>query len=373
MPWSHGYGLSEVYISSDGTWTITRREYVDRKQRYTITARGELITQAQSERPYSGEDVSGTFNENWVGVKDGTTLRVTSRRKSAYWEWLSAMQRERLEDYENPLPALDQVRDEPALSSQAAPDHDDQKAAAQVTDSEDKPGSDSLEDAAVPVLDSPDTSSLTAPTTSQETRLAKQATREMLDNHYTAVSVVFNMRNQLIDIEILRDHWFFHVYDAACFVDPYLYLTTDRQRVLHRCLIDQSEQLPRVERIHSVVLAPWPRQPDRRCRLVHDPLRGLCILQPDGTRHWFDSETLQQLGSDKLPGNWEPEYASFDLRPGYHNAFLGHALTKAQYERCMRGILLTFLACLLGLVSIWRPPKSSIGQQTSLPENAYDD
>lgn len=328
MPW-RGHGLSEVYISSEGTWTITRRGYADREARYTITADGSLSTVYDRSLPYQGEDVSGAFNDAWQGVAEGTSLRVTSRRGTGYRDWLGAMRKERLENYLNPLPGEAAETAEPAAEPENTTDG-------------------SSPDSAAGQMDT-----------------AALNTRELLDRAYSAVTVVFNMRDELVDIEVLDDHWFFLVYDAACFADPYIYLTTDRQRMLHKLRVDQGSELPRIELLSSSKLDLGPEIPSRRCRVVRDPQRGICILQSNGMRYWFDPDTLEAAGSDKLPGVWEPEYAAFDLRPGRHSHFLGEPLTKAQYNRVMRAIMLVFLVSLLGLAMLWRPQWKSTSALTT--------
>jgi hypothetical protein len=315
MPWE-GFGIAEVYITPAGNWLISRREYVDRVPRYQINPNSTYVPLRESITPYRDADVSGSFSSNRQVTPAGSTLRITSRRGTGYRLWMQLMRDDpRLADYLNPLPG-----GQPAEAA-----------------------------AEVPFVG--------------PLRLKQ---RELLDAMPSGITVIFNQHEQIVPVTVLPGHWLYEVYDSACYVDPYVYVTTDRQRVLHKLRLTDHGDTTAVSVERSVELAAHGAAPaSSRCRLVHDPRRGICILRTDGSVEVYDPQTLEHSASEQLPGVWEIEYAAYDLRPGTYNPQLGTPLTRRQYERAMQGLMLGFLASLLGLALLWRPQWKSTSAATT--------
>jgi hypothetical protein len=332
MPW-FGSGLNSVFVLADGTWIISRSTYVDRKQRYEISADGELQTFSDRGvfRIGLAEDVSGGFSPGARTTKAGQSL-IAIKPSAEYYSWLSGLRHDGDHDFLNPLPTTD--RPPPyTVSAQEV----------QLTlHPGDKPSTTSAGDATAYYHD------------------------QVLTPPKTGVAVRLNQRVRLMEFLILPGHWYFDIADDAAFIDPYLYITTDRQRMLHKLRIeDPPGQLPEML-VERSALTGVPQSSSPHCQIGLDPRQGrLFLLRPEGDRFWFDPDTLEPAGQDKLPGNWEPEYAQLSQFPGPFSPYFGTPLSERGYNRLMQAAMLVFLASLLGLSLLWRPRWKSTSAATT--------
>jgi hypothetical protein len=312
MP-SFGFGLAGVTIRPEGEWVIRRLHYADRMGRYTILPDGELVRQkdhgAELER-----DRSGSFLSSRVYMTNGHTLKISASSSTTR---IIRNQREQ------------------ALASKGV-----ELPAAGFTAKRAEIGA---------VLEPP------------------------------SVFITVFSAQQAQRFSVLKGRHYYEMIDAACFRSPYIWITTGKLDQLHRISAsdtgtddpatpDRDESIEVVE-LNSVELDIPAQSNDTS--LGKDPHSGrLYIVTASGDRYWFDPETLEQTGRDRLPGHWEPEYAvlaatrSRSDYPAYGDD-VGVPLTRAGYERLMRGLMLVFLASLTVLAVRWRKPWKYISEATT--------
>jgi len=153
---------------------------------------------------------------------------------------------------------------------------------------------------------------------------------------------------------VLAGHHFFPVFDSWGYVDPHLWLTSDRVRYLHRLYASDRDGEVRVTAEQTVALK-LKEEAQRGCTVGFDPFRDqVFLVTASGQRYWFNPQSLASAGQDQLPGCWLPEHAEIgNLRPGY-NFDLGVPLTHAGYERLMRVLMIVFLLSLVWRAIQWR-------------------
>jgi hypothetical protein len=347
LPW-FGLGLNSVYILEDGKWIIIRSAYLDRQRRYELEPDGRLRTDRDPGVFTGGlaADVSGGFSPGARMTKLGRSA-ISIKPGQPYRAWMFSLRSDGDYAYLNPLPADDPLtpltvtaRTVPLLSADRA---------------DPKPG------------------------TTDPPRIKDEALRSPA----SGIAVHLNQRTRIEQFVILPGHWFFDISDDVAYIDPYLYFTTDRQRMLHRLRFDEPPGGHAQLTIDRSVPLDIPVDTENSCRIGMDPIRNeLFLLRSDGTRYWFDPASLKRTGEDQLPGVWEAEYAQLSLMPGGFNpyAYYGTPLSRRNYERLMQGAMLVFLASLLGLSMLWRPRWNSTSaaatadsSSSAAPESAQSD
>lgn len=299
LPW-YGFGFQGGFIEPDGTWVLNRDGYADRKKRYVIKPGGSLEASRES-GIFQGDDISGSYRGAGVLMARRSALRVKSA--PGYYEWMS------------------QQRDLAVTNKRAA-----------------RPR------AADP------------PVERSAAHFADNADRAQAEFGPMSVIVSITTANDVLAFPVLSHESYFSVFDSACFTDPNLWITTGHLKALHRIHASDAADRPAVKELATVKL-DIPAAPDFDSLLLHDPLlKRLALLLPDGRRYWFDPESLELLGQDKLPGRWEREYASFGSTLGRYGLRTGFGMTEAQYKLAMRSLMLVFLASLLWLAWQWRAP-----------------
>jgi hypothetical protein len=322
-PWAD-YGLTGVYITDKGTWTIARRQYADRQTRYVFEPEGAFTTSSGS-TTYQGQDVSGGNTPHYTPA--GNT--VTVNPAPPYYAWMRSLRSTGGDArYLNDLPAQ-------------------------------------------PPDTAPVDSSLFAPRSSVGQGASKDTTY-LGEPSFIQVKIG-NPASALRVAHVLPGHWFYDIYDDMSSVDGTLWLTSDNQRMLHRLQVIETD--PEHPQIAVQASVPLPFEPTwHNCRIGVDPLREqLYILLADGRRYWFDPLNLELIESEQLPGVWEMEYASWSTRPGPYSPYLGSPLTKLQHDRILRSAMLVFLASLLGLALLWRPQWKSTSAATTADSSSSAD
>jgi hypothetical protein len=337
MPW-FGSGLNSVFVLADGTWVITRSAYLDRRQRYEISPDGALRTFSDRSAFKIGvaEDASGGFSAGARTTQAGSSIGV--KPSAEYYAWQSNLESHGGFAFLNPLPA-----------NEPAPPYSVTAAEVQLK---------------LHAGEEPRT------TGDEEVYYHDQT----LPPAETGVSIRLNQRDRLVQFDLLPRHWFYEVADDIAFIDPHLYITTDRQRMLHKLRIDDDRAGLPMLHVECSVATGAPVSFSPRCQVGLDPRQHkLFLLRPDGSRFWFDPDTLAPLGGDQLPGVWEPEYAQFSLRPGPFSPYFGEPLSQRGYERLMQAAMLVFLASLLGLSLLWRPQWKSTSAVTTADSSSSED
>lgn len=324
-PWAD-LGLSGLFVAPDGTWNITRQQYADRQQRYELSPEGSLTTYTGG--MYRGDDVSGGTRLRPYITPAGNTATINPA--PPYYAWLRSLRPggNGDKDFRNELPK-ELPSSEPVPARRLAP---------RVEGLPHRIGTDS----------------------------------EYLEKE-SYVQIKFSNFQSSREARVLPGHWFYDVFDDMAAIDSTIWLTTDKQRMLHRLrLIEDDPDHPLVAVERSAMLPFDPTS--HNCRIGLDPLRQeLFILLSNGMRYWFDPVTLEPHDSEQLPGVWEREYASWDIRPGKYSQYIGAPLTEAQYDRIMRAAMLVFLASLLGLALLWRPQWKSTSAATTADSSSNAD
>jgi len=308
MPWV-GTTLSTVFISQDGAWEINRNGYADRMSRYVISPTGRLTRFADTSGSYLDKDVSGVEHGGSKMMKSRNYVDVKLRPMSPYIAWRKALRA--TEDYPD------------AISADG------------------------------------------------NTSFTESADRFIAGYNDYVLVCTFGVPPYELH-EVLQGHHYFPVFDSWAYIDPYLWITTDRVSHLSRIYVSDREGEMRVAEDVSVPIdlgVPI----ERDCTVGIDPLNHqLFIVLATGDRFWFDPDTLGRLDRDMLPGCWAPEYASLgNMRPGY-NFDLGWPLTQRGYERLMRVLMLVFLLSLLYLAVQWRQAWRYIAGATTVDSSLND-
>jgi hypothetical protein len=303
LPW-FGFGMQGVFIEPSGDLIIHREGYADRMKKYIYKANGALQKHRGSS-VYQGEDVSGSYRGVGVLMSKSSALRL--RSGPGYHKWQEALRND----------VLKKAKGKTAPSDDALPD-----------------------DPAVPA--SP--------------RFFPDQEPDGKDYGPMNVTVKITNSQGLHDFPILTSYNYFSVFDSACVADPDLWLTSGHLKHLHH--VYASDAGARVD-VHELLTKDLaiPDPPDFDSALLLDPLSGrLELLLSDGRRYWFDPQSLDPLGEDKLEGYWEREYASAGNVLGRFGLRTGFGFSKSGHDRVMRALMIVFLASLLGLAWMWRTP-----------------
>ncbi len=301
MPW-FGFGLAGVFVEQDGRWVIHREGYADRMRKYQISPAGLLSRFEESGVYDQNLDTSGSKGRG-TQLPGGGVLNVKPSRH--YYDWLQQVRNGNGED--------------PAAASSSG-NRGAGQAGAQRT--EPLPG------------------------------YAKSVAEVAAAEPYVILRVYKDDRPQLY--RVLSGYHYYPVFDSACYVAPWLWLTTDRLKFIHRIYVDDSAG-PSVIRVESTLPFDAGQAVDRDTSMGFDQRRNqLFILLSDGRRFWLDPQTLKLERQDQLPGVWQAEYACLgDARADY-NFERGYPLTKGQYQLLMRSLVVVFLGSLLYLAVRWR-------------------
>jgi hypothetical protein len=288
-----GVGLRGVFVQPDGTWIIRRANYADRMGRYEIDPAGNLTAFAGSLREDGpNQELLNPLGKGYhdIYLPGGQTLKVQPSRQYH-------IQRRAYRDaHVAPLPTLP-----------------------------------------------------TPPPVGTEP--ANAAVLEGWKEPYVKVMVY---GEELLVHPILPDRTFFMIIDSWYFDHPDLWLTTNQLRELHHVRATVKDGAVVVKVIKSIPLQ-LPVKPEFDTAIGLDPQRNLLyILLPTGERFWFDPQSLEARGQDKLPGVWEREYGQVSLQlarrefPQYSQAG-GWPLTEEGYLRLMRVLTVIFIGSLLWL------------------------
>lgn len=313
MPW-YGFGLAGVFVEQDGRWVIHREGYADRKRKYQLSPAGALSRFTESDVYDQNRNTAGSKGRG-VQLPGGGVLNVKPSRH--YYDWLQYMRSGKGERQ-----AESALRGAPGTAVQTGPARPAQLPGYGASPAEIAAGT-----------------------------------------PYVILRVYKDDKPHLY--RVLSGHHYFPVYDSVCYVAPWLWLTTDRLRYIHRIYLDDSSGQVELREAGTQVLDPGARI-DRDTSLGLDRRQGrLFILLSGGQRCWFDPRTLQLLSRDQLPGVWEAEYACLgDPRRDY-NFERGYPITKAQYQLLMRSLVIVFLGCLLYLAVRWRHAWNFIAAATT--------
>lgn len=358
MPWS-GRGFRLVYIDKDGDWVLNRVGYADRMMRYEVSPNGTLTRFADQSFEGSTTDISGIPHGGTPVLSWGAKVKV--KGSAAFHLWTQRVKRAAHMDYGPPLP-------EPSADS-AVEGGAASGAQAQQAETQDSTGA-PLE----PGL------SLT-----RHLPWYVQLADQMMQDHASAVpiDVYLNLAATPAEREhtvaLLIGHHYFPVFDSWALVEPYLWLSTDRLKYLHKVHVTQAGD--------DAVLIPEKSVPldlgvqvDRSTVMGVDPERKLLfILLATGDRFWFDPQTLDPAGHDKLPGDWRYEYGEIMDGPRY-SLYRGLPLSEGGYQRIMGGLMLVLLAALIGLTllgrHIWKSTSATTtaasSSSASLPSTLQD-
>jgi hypothetical protein len=166
-------------------------------------------------------------------------------------------------------------------------------------------------------------------------------------------TIVRIYRNDIpYEFPVLVGYHHYAVYDCACFVSPYLFLTTNQLEYIHRLYIDDTKGIVVQEQLSRPLGVS--NRTGHDAVMAREPKSGLmALLVTSGDRIWIDPRSLKIVRRDKLPGNWEPEYAAIFNGHGAYSFELGYPLTERGYKLLMRSTVIIFLAGLLWLASLW--------------------
>lgn len=332
MPWS-GRGLGHIYIDAEGNWVINRTGYADRYKRYAISASGTLTRTREANFIGAESDISGISHGGTPVLSWGAKLKV--KASISYREWVT-----RYRDEHKP----DQAKGEPG------------------TDPEKEIGA-TGRDIAPAAQDVPLRSHL--PT---YVRLADEAMRS--GDSYIPIEVMperatSESDKRRVDL-VLKGHHYFPVFDSWAFIEPDLWLTSDRLRYLHHLRVEPDGKSAKVLVEKSVPLDLGAAIVDRSAVAGVDPVaKQLFIVLASGERFWFDPQSLAMTKTEKLPGVWEFEYAEIGYTGKGYSFYRGSPLTKNAYERIIGGLMVVFLGSLLGLGLAWRSTWRSTAEATT--------
>jgi hypothetical protein len=307
------YGLRDVWVEADGTWTILREGYLDRMRTYRIPPSGVLWRDQEKIEYFSAVDVSGIAHGSNKLMARGSLLDVKASKR--YWELLR-----RLRPGGSPPPDRTEVD-----TSEAS-------------------------DASAELASEAYTLPSYADNASTDAKVAEDAQAQMgaIDEK---AAVVVKTRGGLLEqsTRVLEGHNYYPSMDSYAFIDPDLWLTTDGQRYLHRVHASDTSGQVEISALLSVEL-----EPDKRiakdCVIGLDPSQGaLFLLRANGERSWFEAETLAPLRDNRLPGVWEQEYATFGPGTFEYTHDQGVPLSRSDFMLMMRVLMVVFLASLLVL------------------------
>jgi hypothetical protein len=301
MPW-YGFGLAGVFVEQDGRWVIHREGYADRKRKYVITPSGALEKFDDSGVYDPKLDTSGSKGRG-TQLPGGGVLNL--KPSHHFYGWL---------------------RDVRAGGSETEADA---KLSAGV-----KPGA------------------VGAGTAAPLPQYGESLADAQASTPYVILRVYINSKPT--EYRVLAGYHYFPVYDSVCYSAPWLWLTTDKVRFIHKIYLDDSAGTAKIREELSLPFDPG-------AKIDHDTSMGLdkrvgrlYVLTSSGRRFWFDPLTLQQQQPDKLPGVWLAEYACLgDPRPDY-SFDRGYPLTQGQYQFLLRSLVIIFLGSLLYLAVQWR-------------------
>lgn len=312
MPW-YGFGLAGVFVEQDGKWVIHREGYADRKRKYEISADGALTTFDESGVYDQTRDTSGSKGRGTV-LPGGGVLNVKPSRH--FYGWLREMR---------------------------------------------AGGSEVKADA---LLAQPPATAAPGPGFSGPLPRYGVSGAELAAGNPCVILRVY-IDDKPYEHKVLAGYHFFPVYDAVCYDAPWLWLTTDKLRFMHKLYVDDTSGA-------AVIRAELTRPFDPQLKVDHDTSLGvdrraglLFLLTSSGDRFWLDPETTALKRRDKLPGVWRAEYACLgDPRPDY-NFERGYPVSKQQYELLMRSLVIIFLGSLLYLAVQWRQAWKFIAAATT--------
>jgi len=331
------FGLRQIWIVADGTWTMWREGYLDRMQMYYLDPQGRLTTERDKIIAFEGNDVSGVAHGSPKLMDAGFGLKI--RGSPSYFEMIRRL---RPPGVPGSISEITYEMQQQA-GAQTPPD---QKAPAPANAGAESP------EAATP--DYYDPAEVWAPETEPELREED--------------GIIVQVSNKLM--QVLPGHVYYPSRDSYAYLDPHLWVVSDCQRWLHR--IETSIQ------DGQVVLTPAvSRQLDiagrtkRDCIVGRDPISGeLFIALSDGELLHFDAQTLEPLEATQLPGEWRQEYAALSLAALPYSPELGWPLGETAYRRLMASLMVVFIASLLVLVTIWRKSWKSTSAATTADTNS---
>ena len=154
------------------------------------------------------------------------------------------------------------------------------------------------------------------------------------------------------EFAVLVGYHHYAVYDAACFVSPYVFMTSNQLQYIHRLYVDDTKGI--VVREELTRLLPEIIHTGHDAVIARDPKSGMmALLVTSGDRYWINPRSLEVVKHDKLPGQWNQEYAAIFNGHEPYNFDLGYPLTERGYKLLMRSTVIVFLASLLWLASLW--------------------
>jgi len=313
-----GVGIANLNVSPDGHWLIQRQHYADRMNRYEVDPDGTLHKYRGALRDTGKLEMQGLNpyeTAEDIIMPGGHTIKVRPSRQ--YYEDRRDWRAGHLEKQRK---APQQPIEPPSVDRQAI--------------------------------------------------MAEQAATGFKEPYVVVMTYLSDVEARFI----LAGHTYYEVLDDAYFHHPNLWITTDQLGWLHRCLATDVGGKVRIEVQKSIKL-DLPVHPQFDSKLGIDHSKGLLyLLLPTGDRYWFDPQSLERKGHDKLPGEWEREYAIVGFvpatkdYPGYPEGS-GWGLTEHGYNNVMLGLRLTFIASLvwlaLELLLTWKSTSARTTAATS--------
>lgn len=318
------YGLRQIWIVADGTWTLWREGYLDRMQMYYLDPQGRLTAERDKQIAFEGNDVSGVAHGSPKLMAGGYGLKL--RGSPSFFEMIRKLRPPEVPGSISDVTTEIQQRAEDAASGKLPftpqAGADDGKAA---------PPEDAPREYYDPARD-----------------WGAPAGAQLREED----GIIVQVSDRLL--QVLPGHVYYPSRDSYAFLDTHLWIVSDQQHWLHR--VEASEQ------DGKVVLTPVAAQKldiagrtKRDCIVGRDPISGeLFIALADGELLHFDAMTLKPLDTTQLPGEWRQEYAALSLAALPYSPELGWPLSKVAYRRLMALLMVVFIASLLVLVTEWR-------------------
>ena len=359
------WGLRELWIEDNGTWSIKREGYADRRGLYKLTPEDQLWREDEAPLLYEPYDWSGIAHGSPKIMQGGYLLDVKASPR--YWELVRGMRR---------------AEDEPKLprpeAATAEPDGEEAPAEsvngdAPVETAEEEPTTATTPSGYNLPLPSfgDDLAAAVAAMDPAEPPAGDAPAHE--DKSYVPLEI-YHMQHEGHSEHILPGSEYYPSMDSWAYVYPNLWLTTNNQQWLHRVPVTVEEDEVVIGEAVSVELDTTGRLP-MDCVVGWDRGRdALFILRADGFRRWYDPVTLARTGSDELPGVWQQEYATLNAGPVQFVYDSGYPLTRDGYRRLMRVLMVIFLGSLLAIAIlgsvIWRSTSAATTAATGSSDSS---
>ncbi|MBN2083507.1 hypothetical protein JW859_15025 [bacterium] len=315
------FGIRQVWIEADGTWTISREGYLDRMRTYIVSSHGVLSRETEMIHAIDGNDVSGVSHGSAKLMAGGTSLDVEPSPR--YWEMLKRLR--------PPEATGSQQEEQRTEDPQSEPDQTESR--------QELPSY--LDTGEAPM------ESVTEETPAEPSVVLRIIATRNTDGTFT--SEVKRDRHS-----ILTGHEYFPSRDSFAYLDPDLWLTTNAQRFLHHLTVTDSDGHLVIAEGATVDLNILDKT-NRDCIVGRDPISSrLFIVLANGERFWYDAQTLQRLDQDILPGEWRMEYAALAFNSMEYSPDLGWPLSKAAHDRLAALQMVLFLLSLLVLATAGR-------------------